>query len=134
MWAIGDVLGEAVTPDAAAWDEVYWLFGCQLIAEEASFTRWAVPTPSGRGGSAGWSSVSTRRGDLLADPRARRGKDPRHHTGQYVAIAVDLPSGERQPTSVHDLVRTRGDSLRVTIKRVRGVGGAPGRPGVELVG
>jgi len=26
MWAIGEVLGDAVTPDvAAAWDEVYWL-------------------------------------------------------------------------------------------------------------
>ena len=35
MWAVGDVLGDAVTPEvAAAWDELLWLFGCQLIAEE----------------------------------------------------------------------------------------------------
>ena len=35
--AIGDVLGDAVTPEvAAARDAVAsWLFGCQLIAEEA---------------------------------------------------------------------------------------------------
>ena len=34
--AVGTVLGDAVTPEiAAAWDEVYWLFGCSLIAEEA---------------------------------------------------------------------------------------------------
>ena len=34
MWAIGDVLGDAVTPEiAAAWDEVYWLFALQLAAE-----------------------------------------------------------------------------------------------------
>ena len=36
MWAIGEVLGDAVTPEiAAAWDEVYWLFALQLVAEEA---------------------------------------------------------------------------------------------------
>jgi ferredoxin-NADP reductase len=30
------VLGDAVTPEvAAAWDEVYWLFATQLVAEEA---------------------------------------------------------------------------------------------------
>src|SRR5690606_18798415 len=34
--AVGTVLGDAVTPEVrAAWDEVYWLFGCALIAEEA---------------------------------------------------------------------------------------------------
>jgi nitric oxide dioxygenase len=34
--AVGDVLGAAVTPAVAqAWDEVYWLFATQLIAEEA---------------------------------------------------------------------------------------------------
>ena len=34
--AVGEVLGDAVTPEvAAAWDEVYWLFATQLIAEEA---------------------------------------------------------------------------------------------------
>src|SRR5215213_10369957 len=34
--AVGEVLGEAVTPEVyAAWDEVYWLFAAQLIAEEA---------------------------------------------------------------------------------------------------
>lgn len=32
FWAIGDVLGEAVTPEvAAAWDEVYWLMANTLI-------------------------------------------------------------------------------------------------------
>src|SRR3954447_4046002 len=36
LTAVGEVLGEAVTPEiAAAWDEVYWLFATQLIAHEA---------------------------------------------------------------------------------------------------
>ena len=35
MWAIVDVLGEAVTPQvAAAWDEVYWLMANALINQE----------------------------------------------------------------------------------------------------
>src|SRR5690606_24875343 len=34
--AVGTVLGEAITPEVRlAWDEVYWLFACSLIAEEA---------------------------------------------------------------------------------------------------
>jgi nitric oxide dioxygenase len=32
MWAIADVLGDAVTPEvAAAWDEVYWLMADALV-------------------------------------------------------------------------------------------------------
>ena len=35
MWAIVDVLGDAVTAEvAAAWDEVYWLMGNALINQE----------------------------------------------------------------------------------------------------
>ena len=35
MWAIVDVLGDAVTPQvAAAWDEVYWLMANALINQE----------------------------------------------------------------------------------------------------
>ena len=34
MWAVGDVLGDAVTPGRGRLGRVYWLFGCQLIAEE----------------------------------------------------------------------------------------------------
>jgi hypothetical protein len=35
MWAIADVLGDAVTDEvAAAWDEVYWLMANALINQE----------------------------------------------------------------------------------------------------
>ena len=59
MGAIGEVLGDAVTPEiAAAWNEVYWLFATQLIAEEARLYQQAgVDRPSrcGRSGSPGGS-------------------------------------------------------------------------------
>ena len=35
MWALGDVLGDAVTEEvAAAWSEVYWLMACALVHME----------------------------------------------------------------------------------------------------
>lgn len=127
LWAVGDVLGDAVTPEvAAAWDEVYWLFGCQLVAEESR-----LYTLGGTDPEQPWRQYrvverieeSPEIFSLLLSPV--EGKTPEHQTGQYVAIAVDLPGGERQPRQYTISSGPRGDSLRVTIKRVRGVGGTP---------
>lgn len=127
MWAVGDVLGEAVTPEvAAAWDEVYWLFGCQLIAEESRLYTLGDTDPEQP-----WRRYrvverideSPEVFSLLLAPV--EGRTPEHQTGQYVAIAVDLPNGERQPRQYTISSGPRGDSLRVTIKRARGIGGAP---------
>src|SRR5699024_2579814 len=60
---------------------------------------------------------------LLLSPVS--GTVPAHHTGQYVGIAVDLPDGRRQPRQYTISSGPRGDTLRVTIKRVRGVNGNP---------
>ncbi len=125
--AVKAVLGDAITPEvAAAWDEVYWLFGCSLIAEEARLYALAGTDPARP-----WRSYrvverfeeSDDVFSLLLAPV--RGDVPSHRTGQYVAIAVDLPNGERQPRQYTISSGPRGDSLRVTIKRVRGVAGAP---------
>src|SRR5215213_1368625 len=41
--AVGQVLGEAITPEVgAAWEEVYWLFAVQLIGEEARLYQHAA--------------------------------------------------------------------------------------------
>ena len=46
MWAIVDVLGDAVTPDvAAAWDEVYWLMANMLINKERGLYNAVHLTP-----------------------------------------------------------------------------------------
>lgn len=125
--AVGTVLGDAVTPEiAAAWEEVYWLFGTTLIAEEARLYALGGTDPAQP-----WRKYrvverfeeSDEVFSLLLAPI--QGEVPGHRTGQYVAIAVDLPGGRRQPRQYTISSGPRGDSLRVTIKRVRGVDGAP---------
>lgn len=125
--AVGTVLGDAVTPAVrAAWEEVYWLFGCTLIAEEAKLYALAGTDPEHP-----WRRYrvverfeeSEDIFSLLLAPIS--GLVPTHRTGQYVAIAVDLPDGTRQPRQYTISSGPRGDSLRVTIKRVHGSNGAP---------
>ncbi|MFC8683412.1 globin domain-containing protein [Microbacterium ureisolvens] len=125
--AVGTVLGDAVTPEVrAAWDEVYWLFGVSLIAEEAKLYAQGGTDPEHP-----WRPYrvverfeeSDEVFSLLLAPV--EGETPSHHTGQYIAIAVDLPDGSRQPRQYTISSGPRGDSLRVTIKRVRGADGAP---------
>ena len=50
---------------------------------------------------------------------------PPHRTGQYVALGVELPGGERQPRQYTISGVPNRSAFRLTIKRVRGVGGAP---------
>jgi nitric oxide dioxygenase len=125
--AVGTVLGDAVTPEVrSAWDEVYWLFGCSLIAEEGKLYALGGTDPENP-----WRKyrVAERVEEthevfsLVLAPL--EGTAPSHRTGQYVAIAVDLPDGTRQPRQYTISSGARGDALRVTIKRVRGVNGAP---------
>lgn len=125
--AVGAVLGDAVTPEVrAAWDEVYWLFGCSLIAEEAKLYALGGTDPEQPLRAHRVVERFEESDDvfsLLLAPVT--GEVPSHRTGQYVAIAVDLPDGSRQPRQYTISSGPRGDSLRVTIKRVRGVDGAP---------
>ncbi|WP_282006626.1 globin domain-containing protein [Propioniciclava sinopodophylli] len=127
MKAVGQVLGDAVTPEvAAAWDEVYWLFGCALIAEEAKLYALGGTDPENP-----WRKYrvverleeSDEIFSLVLAPV--EGATPDHKTGQYVAIAVDLPDGSRQPRQYTISSSPSGSALRVTIKRVRGIDGAP---------
>ncbi|MEN2740563.1 globin domain-containing protein [Microbacterium sp. X-17] len=125
--AVAVVLGDAVTPEVrAAWAEVYWLFGCSLIAEEAKLYALGGTDPDHP-----WREYRVVERfeetddvfSLLLAPVS--GEVPAHRTGQYVAIAVDLPDGSRQPRQYTISSGPRGDSIRVTIKRVRGADGAP---------
>lgn len=145
LGAVGKVLGDAVTPEiAAAWDEVYWLFGTTLIAEEAKLYALGGAAPAQP-----WRKfVVAERTDETAEVfslalRPLEGELPTHRTGQYVAIAVDLPNGERQPRQYTISNGAGADTYQVTIRRVHGVDGAPegqvsnylyehAKPGIQL--
>ncbi|UGS28375.1 hemin transporter [Microbacterium resistens] len=125
--AIGAVLGDAVTAEVrSAWDEVYWLFATGLIAEEALlYSRGGTDpaTPWRRYRVVERFEESEDVFSLVLAPL--EGTAPEHATGQYVSIAVDLPGGRRQARQYTISSGRRGDSLRVTIKRVQGTATTP---------
>lgn len=126
--SVGEILGAVVTPQvAAAWSDVYWLFGIQLVAEEARLYQRmnvdpAQPTRPYR---------MVRRIEetpdvisLVLEP-TDGSPIPPISPGQYVSVFVDLPDGDRQPrqyTVSSAALRTR---LQITVRRVRGRNGAP---------
>ena len=128
MNAVGEVLGDAVTPEVArAWDEVYWLFSVQLIAEEARLYALAGVDPTDP-----WRmyEVVERVDDALDTItlilRPQDGsRVPPHLPGQYVSVAVDLPNGSRQPRQYTVSTGSRENSLQITVRRLRGQNGAP---------
>ena len=126
--AVGEVLGEAVTAEvASAWDEVYWLFATQLIAEEARLYQRAGVDPA--------KPVRpyrvVRRIDeaddiisLVLEPSDGQPL-PNVEPGQYVSVFADLPDGRRQPRQYTVSSTASGTRLQITVNRVRGVDGAP---------
>jgi nitric oxide dioxygenase len=126
--SVGEVLGDAVTPEiAAAWSEVYWLFALQLVAEEARLYQQANVDPD----QPTRQYRVVRRIEEAADvislvlEPVGGGPLPAVAPGQYVSVFVDLPDGDRQPrqyTVSSTAVRTR---LQITVLRVRGVNGVP---------
>jgi nitric oxide dioxygenase len=127
MGAVADVLGDAVTPEVhAAWSEVYWLFATLLIAEEARLYQDAACDPAVP--YRPWRVVDRRDEaedvfSLVLEP-ADGGEVPAHRPGQYVSVAVTLPDGLRQPRQ-YTLSRAAGDTVQITVRRVRGEGAAP---------
>ncbi|MFG2580789.1 globin domain-containing protein [Streptomyces malaysiensis] len=126
--AIGDVLGDAVTPEvAAAWDEVYWLMAGALIAQEARLYHEAQVDP--RDPWRRWTVVERREEtpdvvSFLLRP-ADDGPLPRARAGQHVSVRALMPDGIHQ-TRQYSLSNAPGDRLRrITVKRVASVADAP---------
>jgi nitric oxide dioxygenase len=126
--AVGTVLGDAVTPEiAAAWDEVYWLFAARLIGREAR-----LYAEAGVDGADPWRSyvVAGKVAEahdtvsLILTPADGR-PAPAFLAGQYVTVAADLPGGSRQLRQYSLSQAATGGTLRITVRRVRGLGGAP---------
>ena len=126
--AVGEVLGDAVTTEiATAWDEVYWLFATQLIAEEARLYQQAGVDPARplrpyrvvRRIEETHDVVS-----LVLEP-ADGDVLPDISPGQYVSVFVNLPDDSRQPRQYTVSSMALGTRLQITISRLKGTNGAP---------
>ena len=96
LGAIGEVLGDAATPEiAAAWGEAYWFLAEILIGREAAVYREVAAQP---GGWNGWRDFAV---ESVVDESSiirsftlvpvDRGSVVRHKPGQYLGFALDLP-------------------------------------------
>src|SRR4051794_9097116 len=94
LGAVGEVLGEAVTPEiGAAWTEVYWLFATQLIAEEARLYQQANIDPTAPVRPYRVMRRIEETADVISlvlEPTDDQGLPP-IAPGQYVSVFVNLP-------------------------------------------
>ena len=127
MWAIVDVLGDAVTPEvAAAWDEVYWLMANALINQERGLysARGVRPDTVWRP----WKvEKKIRETDDVVTFVVKRVDDRLVKTslpGQYVTVLMPVPDGIRQPRQYSLTRADDGEHRQFSVKRVYG-GGDP---------
>lgn len=125
--AIGEVLGDAVTPEVgAAWEEVFWSMADALIAAEADLYRAA-----GTADGAVWHRMRvTDRRDETADvvsfalSPADGTPAPAFRPGQYVSVRVEVGDGARQIRQYSLSCAPGGAAWRISVKRV-GPGDGP---------
>jgi len=130
MWAIADVLGDAVTPQvAAAWDEVYWLMAYTLMHIERG-----IYSARGVRPHTVWRQWRVRQkipetDDVVTfvvkrtDDRLVKSSLP----GQYVTVQLPLPDGTRQPRQYSVSRADDGQYRQFTVKRVHGAGTPDGQ-------
>ncbi|UWE11088.1 globin domain-containing protein [Actinacidiphila bryophytorum] len=120
MAAVGEVLGDAVTPEvAAAWDEVYWLMANALIAAEARLYAYA-----GVADGDVWRPMEVTERRLEAHDavslvlRRTDGLPTRPFLpGQYVSVRVELPDGAHQIRQYSLSTAPDRKTWRITVKR-----------------
>ena len=127
LGAIGDVLGEAATPELiAAWAEAYGLLADSLIAAETRLYEQARRQPGElralrvvrieEQGELGRSYV-------LQDPAG--GSPGTFEAGQYISVSVTLPEGLHQLRQYSLSDAPQQPWWRITVKREAGHGGRP---------
>ncbi|MER7005105.1 globin domain-containing protein [Dactylosporangium sp. NPDC000555] len=130
MAAVGQVLGDAVTDEIArAWDEVYWLFACELVAREARLYHAAGlddPAAVWRAWRVVERTLET--DDVVSFTLVPADGDPAGEfvPGQYVSVAVDLGDGAGRQIRQYSLSGAPGlPTWQITVKRLRGQAGSP---------
>ena len=125
MWAIVDVLGDAVTPEvAAAWDEVYWLMANMLINKERGLYNAVHLTPDTIWRTWRVAERIQETDDVVrfvverVDEREVKPSLP----GQYVTIKMRMHDGVHQPRQYSLTKADDGQHRQFAVKRVRGLG------------
>lgn len=125
MWAIVDVLGDAVTPDvAAAWDEVYWLMANMLINKERGLYNAVHLTPDTIWRTWRVAERIQETDDVVRfvvermDEREVKPSLP----GQYVTIKMLMHDGVHQPRQYSLTKADDGRHRQFAVKRVHGLG------------
>lgn len=125
MWAIVDVLGDAVTPDvAAAWDEVYWLMANMLINKERGLYNAVHLTPDTIWRTWRVAERIQETDDVVRfvvermDEREVKPSLP----GQYVTIKMLMHDGVHQPRQYSLTKADDGQHRQFAVKRVHGLG------------
>jgi nitric oxide dioxygenase len=124
MWAIVDVLGEAVTPEvAAAWDEVYWLMANMLINKERGLYNAVHLRPETIWRTWRMAEKVQETEDVVrfvverTDERDVKPSLP----GQYVTIKMPMPDGVHQPRQYSLTKADDGQHRQFAVKRVHGL-------------
>ncbi|RJU00831.1 hemin transporter [Arthrobacter frigidicola] len=135
MWAVVDVLGEAVTPEvAAAWDEVYWLMANVLINQERDLYRTA-----GLAAGEVWREWTITRKTaetegvvtLVLEP-SDGGTAAASLPGQYVSVRIPMQDGLLQPRQYSLSRADDGSRRQITVKRERPASGPQGEVSAAL--
>ena len=125
MWAIVDVLGDAVTPEvAAAWDEVYWLMANVLINQERGLYDAVRLSPETvwRTWRVAEKIRETEDVVTFVVERVDEREVKRSLPGQYVTLRMEMPDGVVQPRQYSLTRADDGHHRRFAVKRVRGNG------------
>ncbi|UNK45164.1 FAD-binding oxidoreductase [Arthrobacter sulfonylureivorans] len=128
MWAIGDVLGEAVTPPvAAAWDEVYWLMANLLINKERGLYDAVHLGPDEVWRTWRVAERIQETPDVVTFVVARTdARDVKPSLpGQYVTLKARMSDGVHQPRQYSLTRADDGQHRQFSVKRVHDDSGKP---------
>ena len=124
MWAIVDVLGDAVTPDvAAAWDEVYWIMANMLVNKERGLYHAVHLAPETIWRTWRVAQRIQETDDVVTfivertDDRDIKPSLP----GQYVTIKMRMHDGMHQPRQYSLTKADDGKHRQFAVKRIHGL-------------
>ena len=132
LGAIGDILGDAATPEiVAAWGEAYWFLAELLIGREAEVYRELAAQPGGWNGWRDFVVESVTEESTIIRSFVLVPADGRpvlqHKPGQYLGFDLDLPEVGRLRRNYSISCAPNARAYRITVKRETSPGLPPGQ-------